>query len=415
MEPWKRVTALFVLLTMAAGGGCDKPATAQNPSAARPATPPPIEVRVARSKVGPVERTIEVVGSLYGDEEATISAKVAGEIVSVSKDIGDLAAAGEKLAQIDPISYQLSRDQAKMALEQSLARLGLSALPGDDFDPQQVPTVVQKKLEADNLEKRFRRAEQVYTGMTGSISEQEYTDVRSAYEVAKAAYDVQVLQARADLAEARVRQSELRMRQQRLDDTVIRAPVPAATQPSSRIYAVTARYVNLGEYVREGTAAFRVVADDPIKLRATVPERYISQLKPDQRARLRVEGRSQVFEGTVTRVNPQIDLATRTFQIEAEFANTSHELRAGQFGRAEIVIGADQGVTFVPESAIVSFAGVVRVFTIADGKAVEHPVSVGVTRGDMVEITRGFSGEADVVVQGGSRLSNGVPVTVRPP
>jgi RND family efflux transporter MFP subunit len=157
---------------------------------------------------------------------------------------------------------------------------------------------------------------------------------------------------------------------------------------------------------------FRVVADDPIKCRAGVPERFLAAVKPGQIVRLRVDGRAEPFIGRVARVNPQVDPTSRTFQVEAMFDNPDGHLRPGQFARASIVTGTDAQATFVPADAVVSFAGVVRVFTVKDGNAVEHRVTPGQRVGQRVEIVEGFGGEADVVTTGGSRLADGVRVNV---
>jgi multidrug efflux pump subunit AcrA (membrane-fusion protein) len=403
--------------------GCDRPAPAgAGPAEQRqnPQQPPAVEVSLGRSSVGPIERSIEVVGTLYGDEEAQISAKVAGQIVEIHKDVGDTATAGEPLAQIDPVTYRLLRDQGWMSLQQALAALGLKDVPQGDVNVTEIPTVVQRRLQAENAQRRFERARELFTGSAGSISEQEFTDLRTAAEVARSEYDVQLLNVQSQLADIQVRQAELRMRDQRLADTTIRAPLrpgqmpstQPTTQPGGRNYVISARQVSLGEYVREGTPVFRVVADDPIKYRANVPERFINRVRVGQNVRLHVEGRNQTFNGRLARVNPQVDPTSRTFQIEAIFQNPDHSLRPGQFARGDIVIGHDENITFVPADAIVSFAGVVRVFTVKDGKAVEHRVTTGQAVDGKTEIVQGFSGEADVVTRGGSRLADGVPVQV---
>lgn len=417
MRFFPRITIALLTAAVAAAAGCDRGSPAAQPQSQRPGAPP-VDVSVDRSTIGSVERTIDVVGSLFGDEDAQISAKVAGQIVEVHKDVGDEAAPGEPLAQIDPVTYRLLRDQARMSLQQSLATLGLKQVPeGDEISIEQLPAVVQKRLEADNARRRYERAQQLFSGTSGSISEQEYTDLRTAAEIASAGYDVQLLEVQSQLADVRVREAELRIREQRLEDTTVRAPgVIGTTQPSSaRRYLVAARQVSLGEFMREGTPMFRVVADDPIKYRASVPERYLADMRVGQPVRLRVEGRPQTFTGRISRLNPQIDATSRTFQIEAMFDNPDGLLRPGQFARAAVVIGSDPNVTLVPVEAVVAFAGVVRVFSVNDGKAIEHRVTLGQRVGERVEIVEGFSGEADVVVRGGTRLIDGMAVNVAAP
>src|SRR5436309_845451 len=100
-----------------------------------------VAVTLAPAHAGPVQRHVDVVGTLFGDEEATVSAKVPGRIVQIAKDVGDRVAPGQTLAQIDKTDYDLAVAQKKMAAGAALAKLGLSEMPPADFDLAKVPTV----------------------------------------------------------------------------------------------------------------------------------------------------------------------------------------------------------------------------------------------------------------------------------
>ena len=69
----------------------------------------------------------------------------------------------------------------------------------------------------------------------------------------------------------------------------------------------------------------------------------------------------------------------------------------------------------MPERAVVSFAGVKKVYTVKDGKAVEVPVDTGVQLGEWLEVVRpkGLKPGDPLVVEGVNRLAAGVPVTVK--
>src|SRR5262245_58557791 len=74
-----------------------------------------VPVALQAVHVQPVQRTVEVVGTLFGDEEATISSKVMGKVVTLHKDMGDRAAPGEPLALVEPTDYELARNQKALA------------------------------------------------------------------------------------------------------------------------------------------------------------------------------------------------------------------------------------------------------------------------------------------------------------
>jgi len=89
-----KVLATGLVLCVAAaaiGGGCKERAEGKTEGADQPAP-----VRLAAARAGPVQRYVDVVGTLFGDEEATVSAKVPGRIVQVARDVGDRVAPGRR-------------------------------------------------------------------------------------------------------------------------------------------------------------------------------------------------------------------------------------------------------------------------------------------------------------------------------
>jgi multidrug efflux pump subunit AcrA (membrane-fusion protein) len=431
LRPFVQVLTCFLFVVALAG--CDKEGKANapggggsgsgppsNPKPQQQQQPPkdPVAVRVAPAQVRAVDRTVEVVGTLFGDEQATISAKVPGRVRTFHVDVGDRVTAGQPLAQVDPTDYELAVSQRRMALNEALAKLGLSELPDASFDVVTIATVERSKFQAANAKAKLERARQLFQAKPPLISEQDYADLETAYEVAERDYSVAQLEAKSQLALGRAKQSDLDAAMQRLADTIVRAPgsstptTAPTTNAASRVYAVTSRNVSEGEYVREGDAMFELVADDPIKFRASVPERFIPDLKIDQPVHVRVDGREQAFPGRVSRINPAVDVQSRTFQIEVLVPNAERLLRPGAFARGVVVIGRDPSVVFVPQQAVVSFAGVDRVFTTKDGKAVEHVVQLGEKAGELVAIRKGLEHAQDVVVFGQQRLGNTDPITI---
>jgi multidrug resistance efflux pump len=413
----------FATLGLLAVAGCGDESQAK--AGGQQAQRDPVAVSLAPVTMQPVQRSVEVVGTLYGDEEATISAKVAGRITTIFKDVGDRSAPSEPLAQIERTDYELARTQQRMAVQESLAKLGLTEFPTGDFDPAKVPLVVRARLQALNAEAKFRRGEQLYQQKPPLLSEQDYFDLKTAFDVANSDYQVQLLSARSILAEAATRKSELDLSEQRLNDTTVRAPAASETEASAISaatskaaagrYAVAARLVSVGEYVREGTPMFRLVASDPIKFRAKVPERFASQVRVGQKANVLVEAYPDVFQGVIARINPQVELTNRTFEVEITVPNADGRLQPGAFARGSLLTRTDENVLFVPKAAVVTFAGVSKVFTVADGKAVDHRVSVGVTLDDQVEIVSGLKPQAaNVVVGGAAKLAGGTLVTLKP-
>lgn len=400
--------------------GCDGGEASAPAAHGRGGARPAVAVTLAPVLRQDIESTVDVVGTLFGEEQTTIGAKVPGRVREVFVDVGDRCTPGQELARIDPTDYELAVGQRRMALQEALAKLGLTEMPAAGFDVTTVATVQRAKFQAANAKAKLERARQLFERHPPMISEQDYADLETAYEVAQRDHDVAKLEAESLLAVARTRLSELRAAEQRLDDTCVRAPsaIPetasSASQPALPPFAVTRRNVSAGAYAREGDAMFDLVIDDPIRFRAAVPERYLADVRTGQVAHVRVESYSDPFEGRIRRINPAIDPQSRTFEIEVAVPNGRRLLRPGAFARGVVVIGQQQGVLFVPRQSIVSFAGLDRVFTVKDGKAVEHIVRIGPARGDHVAVLAGVEGSPERVVASGlSRLSQGDAVEFR--
>lgn len=408
--------------------GCDdKPA--QN-TESRP------QAKVINVTVSPVlrkstPRHMEVVGTLYGRQESTLSAKVSGQIIRQLADVGDRVDAGQVLSQIDRTDYELAVAQAQAAVQEPLSQLGLKQLPAGEIDFSTVATVRRAKVQADNARARRDRAKQLFDQKPPLMSEQDFADVQTAYEVAIQDHDVALLQAQALLTLARTRQRQLDVAMQRLADTDVKAPAvlidstliptlpaptsqPAPSSQSLRPFAVAQRLISQGEYVREGTPMYRVVADQVLVFRGAAPEWMIGSIATGQTAALSVAGSEHGFTGIVTRISPAVDISSRTFAMEITFDNRALALLPGSFGRVQIIVGQEKDVLFVPQEAVLSFAGVDKFFAVADGKAVEYRIRTGEKEGKWVAV-RGESpmpAVTQVITSNLTKLSNGVPVTI---
>lgn len=383
--------------------GCTR--TEPAPPATAPTAKTALVVSVEPVKSESVDRSVSVLGTLFGDEEATISNKVAGRVRRVQADMGDVVKGGSLLCELELEDFQLAETAARRSLEAILVRLGATQLPDDRFDLDTVATVARALAEWKNAEERLARLRALAAKGPGFVAEQTLQDAETSAAVAKASVEAERVMARALVAEARQRQAELEIARRRLHDARIQAP------EGERAWSVTARLVSEGEYVKDGTALYRVVISDPLKLRAAVPERYSAVFKVGEETKVRVEAWGErVFPGKVSRVNPWVDPANRTFGVEVLVPNGDGALRPGSFGRGEVFIGREDAL-FVPEDAIVSFAGTTKLFVVKDGKARAVVVQTGERRQGRIEV-RGIAAGDEVATRGHSALSDGAAVTI---
>lgn len=392
---------------------CERPtaASAQSPRAAD--APRAAEIRavtltpiLSRDAI----RSVAITGTLFGQEEVLVSAKVPGRVHEVLVDLGDTAPPGAVLARIDPTDYTLVVSEQRAALAASLAKVGLSELPDGPVDLAQLPEVARATAEEANTRSRLDRARRLYERTPPLISEQDFADIQTQSQVASTTAAVARLNAESQIAEARVRASALRTAEQRLADTVIAAP-----REKPLTYRVAERRVSVGELVTQGQPLFRILASDRVKFRGRVPERYASALIPGAPATLRLDALPAPVLASVTRVAPAVDAESRSFEIEIEADNPTGSLKPGSFAHANIQIGSEPGVRFVPEDSVVTFAGISRVYSVREGKAVEHRVNLAPPDAGLRELLRDARGRTglegiDALVRNPGNLRAGQPV-----
>lgn len=406
-------------------------ATEKSESAAKSAEVKPVTVTVSPVVPRKVQRLVNIVGSLYGKEEIPISPEVDGRIVRIHHDVGDVVKPGEVLFEIDPRTYELTANEAQRTLELEMAKLGLKTIPETDegVDVEVLPNVTRAKLQLKLIELQHTRSSQLWAQKT--ISKEEWDKVETDLKLAKNAFDQAVLDARSNWASMRQKQAIVDTAREKLSRTRVVVPSQSNVLKDHKgpvQYVVAERTVTEGEMVsamRGNTPAFRLVIADPLKLEAAVAERFASEIKVGQTAGLKTEATGdKIHYGKVTRVNPTVDRASRTFHVEIEITNKDRDLPPGSFAKASVETRVDDKALTVPAESIVRFAGVIKVFVIRDGKSQGIPVKLG----QRIEETDGkekgrthlwFEVMGDikpddvVATSGQSQLANDTPVTIR--
>lgn len=299
----------------------------------------------------PTKRLLKFVGTLFGNEEVVLSSQVEGQVTALHADLGDLVQADAVLLDIDDSSLRA-----------------------------QVREIEARLVKARADETRGREL------MRGNIiSPQEYESMQTAVAVAEAQRD----SLNVSLQHKRVR-----------------SPLGGS---------VVKRLVSVGEYVRPGTPLFDLVDDDPLKLRGDVPERFSQEIAIGQPVHIKVDAfPDKVFDGRLVRVSPAANAENRSISVEAEVPNPERQLKAGFFASANIVTRDDDQALVVPETAVINFAGVTKLFVVRDAVAYERHVRIG-TRDEqgLVEVIEGLHLDEVVATSGLAKLENGMAVTVR--
>jgi multidrug efflux system membrane fusion protein len=309
------------------------------------------------------------IGSVTPLYAVTIKPRVDGQLEKVMFTEGQDVTAGSVLAQIDPRPYQATLELAQAQKARDAAQLANSIIDLERY------AVLWKQ---------------------DSIPQQTLSTQQAAVDTLKAT--VQADQAMIDTAKVQ------------LDYTTIRAPI------SGR---VGVRLVDPGNIVRaaDSTGIVGINQIDPITVLFTLPEDRFQEINGAMRASGRKPLEVQAFArednallgtGTLTLVNNQIDTATGTVQLKAQFHNAAHKLWPGQYVNVHLVLGVRERAITVPASAVQRGPkGLYAYVVTAEDAVAMQPIRVAATQDGKAVIEEGLAAGTRVVTDGQYKLKPG--------
>ncbi len=361
----------------------------------------PVEVTTAAAISRGLPQTVEVVGSLTADEEVVVSSQIAGEITALNIDFGSYVQQGQIIAQIDQRDSLLKVEQAELQLKQTMARLGMKE--GVKFDPLQTPDVMQVKAQLDWTKTDLDRATKLVEA--GDVPRTIYDQALTQKNLAQARYQAALDAISQQVAIIDQQRAAINLSRKSLTDTVVRSPISGA---------VKEKFQARGAFVPVGGKIVTLVRTNPIRLRADIPESSVSAVRVGQTISVTTDAfPNRTFTGRVTRLGTSLSEQTRALPVEAVIGNPSNILRPGMFAKSQLVTNRNGSAIMVPTKAVFTIAGIIKVFVIENGKAVEKLVKTGLTDEELIEITEGINEGDQVATSNTDKLQQGSTVVTK--
>jgi membrane fusion protein (multidrug efflux system) len=175
--------------------------------------------------------------------------------------------------------------------------------------------------------------------------------------------------------------------------------------------SIAERLVSVGDYVTRGTKVAVVVRTNPLRVKLTVPEQFISTVGVGQPVNFEVDAYpGKQFVGKVQFVSPSLQADQRALTIEAVVPNPKGELKPGLFATARIEQRDRSTGVLIPTPAVQTAAGTSRVFVVHGDKVEERIVTIGQVVGDRTEISSGLKTGEQVATRNLGQLIDGTKV-----
>jgi membrane fusion protein (multidrug efflux system) len=212
------------------------------------------------------------------------------------------------------------------------------------------------------------------------ISQQEFDDVQSAYQLAEAERDL-----------ARIA----------LEETRIRAPFAGR---------ITDRQVVLGQQVALTAPAFTLGDFSPLRVRVHLPENVARKIASGQRVLVTPEAVAQPLEAVVERVSPVVDPGTSTVRLTLLLDDQDSAARVGSFVKVRITTDRHHDALAIPKIALVEEGSLRSVFVAEADTVRKVEINTGLYDETHVEVLEGLYAGDFIVTMGQGGLRTGTVI-----
>jgi membrane fusion protein (multidrug efflux system) len=293
----------FIFFMLAAPifvSGCGD--TKSETSAAAPRTvssaPPP----AASVEPAPTSDELAITAPLIVEHQVDVTAQRDGIVASISVDSGARVSAGKILARLDDRQLTANLEAARAKTR------GIAA----DLKNWQAESEV---LKAD-----YVRAQRLWNEKL--IAEEQLQHAK--YKAESDQWDIVRVQEQLNTAKEEEHSLEFEV-----EKTRIMAPFGGL---------VARRYVREGQSVSKGDRLFWVTAEGPLRVRFTLPEKFLGHLKKGQELQVTSSGfPAERYPAKIVEVSPVVDPSSGTIEVLAEIVGARGELRSGMTVAVHVV------------------------------------------------------------------------------
>ena len=289
-------------------------------------------------------------GTIEESSGTSLSFAVTGTIKKIHVSAGQMVAAGQMIAELDPTTLQNAYTIAKTSLEQA--------------------------------QDTYNRMKELHDA--GSLPEMQWISIENQLKSAMA-------------SEAMSRKS--------LNDTKLYAPFSGY---------IASRDGEIGQNAIPGSPIVKLVNIGSVKVKISVPENEVQRIAKGSSMKIIVPALSnREFSGRVTERGVSADPRSRTYEVKATIQNPGSQLLPGMICQAFTNYMLGSTGVFVP-AYLVQLDGDNKTFVwvVNSGKAVKREITINNETAQGVQVSGGLSAGDQIIVAGQQKVSNGMKVEI---
>ncbi|NVO23259.1 efflux RND transporter periplasmic adaptor subunit [Donghicola mangrovi] len=372
--------------------------------------PQPVQVDIGHATRGDIQVMIEDEGTTRVREVYVVSTPVTGQLLRVNVHPGDQVTGGEtQVAGMRPTAPEAlnirTREQALAAVDAAKAALRVA-------EANLTSAIAAQDYAVTELERTQRLSE---AGIASRAAlDKAQADARSA-NAARDTAEATIAVRQADLADANALLIGFGVPADDSNDIPLISPADGVIlrilQESETTLTAGTPVLEIGDIVNDLEVEVELVSSDAVQVHVGDP------------VVLSGWGGPEALTGQVARIDPYAVTTYSALGVEEQRVSVVVDLVSPASARtglghgfrlkAGIIIDQASDVVRVPSSALFLQDGQRAVFTMADGRAVLTPVSIGRSDGLLTEITEGLAEGDAVLLYPAAGLTDGTLIAAR--
>lgn len=318
-----------------------------------PATAAEAAIPVITQRVSNKDATapLSLSGNVEGNTTVRLGFMVAGKINFIAAQEGQKISKGQLLSSLDPVSYQIAKDQTDIQVNQ--------------------------------VKDEYNRIKLMYD--RNSVSQSDFNKVNFSLQQAR---------------------QQQKLHAKNLSDTRLYSPISGV---------LLKKMAETGEIVGVGNPLFVISDISRVKVNAFIPETELNRVKLGDEAKVYISSLDKTFSGKVMEIGSAAEATSRAFSVKVNLENPGLQIRPGMIAEVLLDRKITNQMLTVPAEAILHDTDNQTYVFVVDGSkktANKRNVTIGRLVNNQIEITSGITDGELIVTGGQQKLSDGMSISL---